>query len=254
LDDMAAYITANTTHAVLSFSSMAFFILTQDMNLLNSALTNEKVLRLYGLLGVSQRQALSSHGAIPLGRLSDDQRAQVARLLYGSNPWGGGRPLLVVNRQRGARFDSLETEPTEAFPNGLPGDGEMTMDAETHDAVVPADGSTSSSAMTAETFANNTFYAERSDLFPNQPTQTLPTLFHWASETKVLFNFTLSADLSMSSSVDIVAYDRRADPVPFSGLPQSFRDAYDAQLKRERSSYKDMKPSDVVPPGHPIKP
>lgn len=168
LDERAAFVTKNTTPAMQTYAVMAFTMLCSDPMELVQLMPNEKVLRLYGLLGASQRQTLASGEAIPLGKLSDDQKAAVARMLYGIDMQGGVRsPLEEIGAPRRPRipsqFDTLRTEPTEAFPDGLPLAGTMAMTASSVDVAVAADGMPGEAGYTAESLASQKVLRERSD-------------------------------------------------------------------------------------------
>ena len=97
-----------------------------------------KVIRLYGQLSPSQRQAMRSGQPISFSSLSAAQAATVKKLLYGTehnlqvldpNAKKPDIPFLdMMFRYMDSQATSYKQEPTEIMPNGLPAQGQIQTD------------------------------------------------------------------------------------------------------------------------------
>ena len=259
LDDRATFVAKNTPSAMQTYSLMIFTVLCSDPQQFMDLPRNEKVLRLYGLLGVAQRQRLASGQAIPLRALTDDQRATVGRMLYGIDRNAQDMsPLSIVGNEpephRVGLVDTLQTEPTEAFPNGLPPAGTMAMTLGSVEVAVPADGLIGTRGLTADALGVEAARHERPDVFPDIPVRPMATLFRFGSKTSVVFTFRLSQELEMRKTIEIVQYDAHSKPVALGTLPRPFLDAYNKSLEETRAAFKDMKPGDIPGSGRTVRP
>lgn len=142
LDDLAAY-ALKSEPPMESPASMIYLGLfaPNTMNQGFGGMVNWNMLRFYGGLSTGQRQTAADGAPISFGAFSQPQRESLSRILFGAgtklqidaNRRGQqsqdeGNPMInMIKNFMPATSKEFRDEPTEIMPNGLPGDGFMTL-------------------------------------------------------------------------------------------------------------------------------
>lgn len=140
LDDFATFALKNDDAAADVGLERAQFLVPTGSSPVNQSNGQDwDMMRLYGTLSEAQRLAIGGQSGLPLGALSRDQALFAQRLLFGvrqrlkRTPEAGAKKLDPIiqmiqdSSQDRVSHESL-LEPTEAMPDGMPPDGNLTME------------------------------------------------------------------------------------------------------------------------------
>lgn len=202
---------------------------------------NLDILRLYGMMTDSQRNALLNAGQVNLSSLSKSQLDVVHNLVYHS--FDGPRVQVRNPAQRqtfspAGPIGGMARERTQILPTGVPGNGILKLRLNREQAVYgfstdPNQGS----VMTAQELAQSQMMAEAMRDTPNGAMiingsngqfrvggTSKADKFKMAQQSVLTFDFQFAVDISMQRQLTDETYDSRGSVMTFSQLPQDFRD------------------------------
>jgi hypothetical protein len=246
LDDLAAYaMKANppmeSPGAILHLAMFAPSAMGQGIG----GLQSWDMLRLYGTLSQGQKSALINRQPIRFGELTAQQSQIVSRLVFGASArlkidtgrqeQGGGLLDMARTFMPSAGTDYRE-EPTEIMPNGLPGDGYITVNAEVGNFVTVATGQNAETsgmfgALGADEIAMFRWMKEDPNF--SQFAVGLPNFeqFRVGNRETYTFVFHVAPRVSATHILRNDNMPKDAAAVNYDGLPQAFRDRVDQRVK-----------------------
>lgn len=237
LADLAAYALSNppllespvaSLYATLSLPGLAA----------NPSAMQWDLLRFYGSMTASQRQAALSGAEMPLRLLTPNQRAMVWRMAYLPGLFGMSGLRVQAQRQTNP-FAALRTEPTELLPNGIPAGAFVRVTVQRTQVVVNGGASAGGlrlfSALGAEELGAMQQLREDPTLGP-MVGAFLPNwqAFRVGEKLQYQFLFQLTPEVSWTGMLEDVDVPDGAPAVPFDQLPQAFRE----RVQRTREQMK----------------
>ncbi len=195
------------------------------------------VLRFWGALTAGQRRSLLAGERLSFGRLAGNARSAVNSLIYNSSdgptgivpsgPGGPGGPAPVAPGMGGVRA----FERTEAFPDGLPRAGIVTLRATREPAVLAfVSPTTAGQAFSARQFGMLRAQAE-GGVNMGRSTASYTSFVPGAMST-FTFQFFLTPNVGMVRTIQGMEVARGAVASDYSGLPAEFRTAVDAAYRQ----------------------
>jgi len=275
LDDLASFLSSTpslSTEFGISTLYLAFRVPGAMMYFAGSAGMGD-TLRFYGTLSIGQRQALNQGGKVAFATMSPAQRDLVNMMVYGAD----GRLLIedpdVKEKPSGLSglMEDMEdsmpfmgfaggysqstgdyrSEPTEAFPSGLPGDGFLEVESKTQEAILGEAtdlfsvmmGSMSASQLGAWSGMGAGFVGQgMPDPFgPN-------TKYRFGSKSVFKFNFRLSPLASVKGALQEQNFSRASVPVPYAQLAEAFRKKVEEAKAKMKEQMSEMGGGDEPPP------
>jgi hypothetical protein len=252
LEEQAKYAVATTGELYNTLGFMITMILSQSQQ---SEYFDSGMLRFYGLLDPSQRQALIRGTRLSLGGLTSAQIELINKMVFGQNP-----NLHTKQQQRGplsdnaweAFYNGIGREATEMFPNGIPRNSTVALRSQTESVLIsppyeaPGGGMYGTRSLGPDEVAQNIYARERPGIFPWMDADTgWDQRKFWFGNRQVLdFNFDLGELASMTKQLQ----DTKINPgeaVPYSQIPAEFRDGVQKRLEELRKQYAKMKPGDL---------
>lgn len=237
LDDLAAYAYGQpSARGPDSLDSALLRLLdpiVADQEFLQGMSGQRDMLRLWGSFSPSQRQSLAGGYPLPVGSLSADQQAIVARMTYHSID---GPRLAEAGRGIEGFFgmlSSLRSERTEFLPNGLPGDLVITMRAENQLAVIARNSETGSGAVLTPVMMAMArgVQANLNDL-SNVLRMPSYDQFLMADQQTLNFTFQYGRLARLQRQLTDAVPQRGAKPAPYEALPEAFRKQVDEIARR----------------------
>lgn len=251
LDQLAAYARVAPSPSETPLVMLHFFVFAPNAMQDGFMGTGDwDMLRLYGMLSTSQRQTLLAGGPLAFGGLNAEQTAQLRRMVFGAG----------AKLQTGAESDepqndpnslesffgqfmpqtnrTLQTEPTEVMPNGLPPNGTVRVSSQ-HEPVVLISGNAQATGrsfgvMDANLLAMMQYF--ESAMEEAQVGGEMPRIEKGrvGTRTKLDFTFRLARQVVMRHTLadDFVAKD--APITPLDQLPTEFQ----AQVQRRLEAFK----------------
>lgn len=237
LDEMAAYALSQPLQApAYGFDRVYARLINKpfaDAELSQALSSEREMLRLYGLLGSAQRQALSAGRPLPLNGLTSDQLALTRSMVFDSMSGPvNTAPLGNRNRQQAIRVgaalammgQSLTQERTEFLPNGLPVNGFVTLAVNREQAVMASQSSgNGSQVMTVNSLAMTRALSSRTDLPAGLFNATQFDRYRIGTQLNYNFTFQLGPTASLSRSLRDATFDTQAQGVSYDQLPAGFR-------------------------------
>jgi hypothetical protein len=218
------------------------------------------LLRFYGSLGPDQLREMRSPSGLSLGRLSDEQRATVASLVYRGEStlqYQPNGPSDLAEQQYKIWY-GIAHEPTVCLPEGIPKDGTVRL-SNTDQSVVflkdPRQGPAlmGYGGMTANDLALELFSRERpgltSSVQPELP-KTAFDLLQVGVRREIEITFQLRPAISHLTGLRSAAADG-SPPVTFGGLPPAFRKLFESTLQDLRRQYPLGQPANPPNKGSP---
>jgi hypothetical protein len=203
------------------------------------------MLRLFASLTPGQRQGLTSGSQIPFNALSPQAKGYLTKLLFGADtdivvesqkPKSDAFQMpTFVRRMFGGSKGDYRSEPTEIMPNGLPGNGYVTLNVtKSHVAKMAGDkgfNPMGAGAMGSEELALVRFFKED----PNMSQLAggfMPSLDELRLGTRTIydFKFYVAPDVMMAQSLNDNAISKDAPVVKFSSLPSEFQKEIDQKM------------------------
>lgn len=253
LDQMAAYarVAPSPTHTPLVM--IHFMVLAP--NALQGGFMgtdNWDMLRFYGMLSASQRQALLAGGQLAFGGLNAEQTAQLRHMAFGADaklqtqadgdePQDDPASLESFFRQFMPQTDrTLLTEPTEAMPNGLPPNGTLRMETQQEPIVLISGNAQATSrtfgVMDANLLAMMQFF--ESAMEEAQVGGQMPQLERGrvGSRTKLDFTFRLARQVVMKHSLTDDLVPKDSPIVSLDQLPADFQARVQKRLEAFKKS------------------
>jgi hypothetical protein len=212
---------------------------------------NLNLLRLYGTLNASQRQALAAGSHFRFATASAHQKVLLQRLLFVKTERYYVNEVDMPEDQR-TSLEGLAYEPTEILPNGIPGEGYFTLES-AKSAVVFADRGAlgmGQRALGPDDIAWQFAAADNPDKYPWITPERQITSFGQGEALQLTFTFHVRENVSTSGDLS----ECRLSPgesVPFKDLPQAFRDAVDKKVEQVKKMMENMPaapPSQRKPP------
>lgn len=207
-------------------------------------------LRLYGLLGPSERAALESGRQMPLSSLTTDQVAVVNKMVYGATPEiqvgpppkdddMGALGLFGVAWQsmEGSDDADYREEPTELCPNGLPSAGFLSLGIHSEYLLKPAKGGGIFEMFGTggiQEFAMFQLMRENPALSQGTPLPEVKDVF--VGNRRILrFAIQLAQDAAVRGSLNDDKVDTNGKPISVANLPGEVKAALEkavAELKK----------------------
>ncbi len=208
-------------------------------------------LRLYGSLSASQKELLQNGGKLLLGSMTPYQLSQVTRLLYGAyarSAWESRIQEYERSKSQmnySYRGSTLRTEPTEAFPFGVPRDGYLTL-ARKESVVIFASSADQQNSWPQEIdqFGMNLYQQEHPDIFPWVRNQPALDRFRVGDQKDIDMTIYLSSTMLMSENLKDSKMKTEGVGVPLNQLPQDIQDRIKKAMDRAKEMYKNAKPGD----------
>ncbi len=252
LDDVAAYALKNPSPMeggigglyVMMFAPGAF-------NMGMNGFTSWEMLRLYGALPQTQRSALLAGNRLPIGSLSAIARAQVQRLTFGSMAMleverpgeakaGDEMPFMGMIRMFTGGSKDYKDEPTEALPNGLPGNAyvELRGTSEPVALAVGGEGQTASgsSLMGPEELATLRFLKESMGNNPAATQIPQPDKVRLGQRSVMEFAFRLAPGISVKQTLMDNSVPKDGPVVTMENLPADFQKRIDDKIAALKKS------------------
>ncbi len=207
-----------------------------------------RVLRLYAGLTSAQKAAAARGGVtLPIGRMSRSMRNLVAELVYAHDQSFSQEPATNLTPDR-TYANSLNQEPTAALPDGLPGDGTVTIRLGSEPRLFssgeyPGAGPSSTNP---QDIAWRIFMKEKDPAAPKPPSGYAVCSIDYVAVTAWL---PPAGFLSTSARLDNVPAN--AKWVPYTALPAEYRDAIAAKLEEFRTSNITFAPRNPTKPKQP---
>ena len=227
---------------------------------------NWEMLRFYGSLSLPQRQSMINGRPLSVANLSPLQRDILTKMVYyktnsfGYGGWGdeeshdaeestseaeseAAPPDEAVADQ--SEFGPAMEETTESLPNGIPGNGYITLKAKQEQVLRAGAGFMYEPGGTsAESIAGYLAMKERPDLFPgDEYTMDLKQL-RIGQNISYNFVFALAPKVQMRQSLSDSYFDDKTS-YTLETLPAAIRKQIDKALIDYREAYKDMKKEDM---------
>lgn len=247
VDDFAALALSCPTELAFSTAQSSFQLAVPQRSD-SMGVSGFGLLQLHGSLTPPQRRILADGKVILFGALTPWQQNKLSTIVYGQNDLMMEFDYSKAPPQPGAEYyefhNSLQSETTEAYPNGIPPDAQLTIKDESSTRIRcfdTQDGNIRSfSELTPESLAHDSFRRERPDIYRgSEPTsynqfaviekaelrymlRTQPLLFHHGQ-----ISFTSAATASVKS---------------IDALPEAVRKQVADALERIREQYKNVKP------------
>lgn len=178
---------------------------------------NPNALKIYGARTPAQRAAISSNGSISLSSLTPEQVRWLTDDVFNSvdgPTLAGPKPNGAPPRQMVAR-DNLKSERTQILPNGIRPDGRLTFTVTAEKGYYGRDPETGASAfLTIPEIAARQFQKER----PQFGTPPDYKTYQMASKSTITLQFDLGNGVSLSRSLDGVAFDPNSQAVAFNEI------------------------------------
>ena len=251
LDDMANFVISQPiTNLSTGFTLSYARLINQgvaDQQLGRFLCGDDLMLRFYGTLNQAQRNVLANGQRLPIQGLSQDQRNLLSRMVFdGFEGPQVSDPNSSRNRTRGPGgggdrggpmggfFGSLSSERTEALPNGLPGDGFLSLRIDRSPAVLASTATgTSQQMLTADRLAWTRTMASRPEMQAFAP-QTNFTNFQLVTEVDYNFTFALTPNVSLNRSLEDAIIDPNSKKVAYDDLPADFRSRVEREAREQR--------------------
>jgi hypothetical protein len=265
LDNMARFAFEHG-HEPMLFSFISMFMFPDQHE---SVLESWHLHRFYASLTPEQRAAVaqgndsrpepfgdgSKGKRLKLGQLGQRQVELLADLIYSV------RLSMTYKHDYKAGVNSAETlasDVTEAFPQGLPPDGELSIALVTEPAFFasvskPGPGAGQPRPMSVHELAWLTFTPERPDLFPWAAQMPVYDQFQPGKSLLWHFDFVLSEWVSTSKSLRDNELDASVPKAKLSELPEPFRSDLTNRIEALRKAHAKSKPGGTIggkPPLH----
>lgn len=250
LEDLARY-AAKQPEPFLSAVSTAYLMLSTP-GIMSMMMGDRQwdFLRLYGLLGPSERAALESGRQLPLSSLTTDQVAVVNKMVYGESPdiqvgpppkedETGALGLFGMAWQSMGESDDADyrEEPTELCPNGLPAAGYLSLGVRSEYLLKPAKGGGIFEMFGTggiQEFAMFQLMRDNPAMSQGTPLPDVKDVF--VGNRRILhFTIQLAPDAAIRGSLNDDKVDTSGKPVSVSNLPAEVKAALEkavAELKK----------------------
>ncbi|MCW5937399.1 MAG: hypothetical protein KIT11_08850 [Fimbriimonadaceae bacterium] len=214
-------------------------------------------LQLYALLTQGQVEAqLGEAQAYRLATLDPGKRGLLERLVYGASGsarMGLGFMSLGIRAESGGRpggpldlSERLSSEPTEAFPQGLPGEAVLRIQPEESEAVFGTVPRVRGGRFySAETLGIEQAFGKNGDLAPSA---SLPTLFQQARQRTLTMTCSIGDQTLDSTDFDDAWVVAGSLPVDFARLPDDFKERVANQQAAMAERPLRMGPGRIKPP------
>lgn len=262
LDDMAAYAVAvkGDLYASPGFMLSSFLSSKQQYGY-----HDPLMLRFYGLLDSSQRNALAKGAGLPIASLSPAETEQLNQMIFGQNSNLSPKPRQNQSTESSrleAFYNGIAREPTELFGGGIPRESVLTFEQQSDRVLIspPYQGNGGmtygNGAMGPDEVAQRLYAQERPGVFPwldgAAPFSHMKFLF--GSRTNMTFTFDFGNLASLTTQLQDTSPDAQ-DLVPYDQVPLDFRNAVENRLVDMRKQYASLKPGQFYPqPSGPTKP
>lgn len=255
LDDLANY--AVTSDAANPLGGVDYFYLrlldpaTADRQFATMFSSNREMLKFYGLLSQAQRNTLFAGRPMQLSALNQKQRELLHSMVY--NSMDGPR---VENARGGpgggmAAFlggGSLQSERTEAMPNGVPNTGLLTVRSENEPAVLASDASgTVFQYLTAEALGRQRAIRENPQIAQFLQSDANFDRFRLGQQSTYRFRFEFSRNISLLRQLTDARIDSGTPAVSFDELPREFRRRVEQGAGRIRGGDRVANPPPPMP-------
>ena len=265
LDDLASFALLSPQSENGEVAMMYTTLLTGDYSMM-ARQGNWEMLRFYGSLSLPQRQSMIDGRPLSVANLSPLQRDILTKMVYyktnsfGYGGWGdeeshdaeestseaeseAAPPDEAVADQ--SEFGPAMEETTESLPNGIPGNGYITLKAKQEQVLRAGAGFMYEPGGTsAESIAGYLAMKERPDLFPgDEYTMDLKQL-RIGQNISYNFVFALAPKVQMRQSLSDSFFDDKTS-YTLETLPAAIRKQIDKALIDYREAYKDMKKEDM---------
>lgn len=244
LDDLAAYAQKNES-PMDAPASMTYIVLFAPgaMQQGMMGLVNWDMLRLYGMIDVSQREALQRGRRIPFSQLTPGEQAQLTKMLFGAdgtlsaeNPQSGDPakkqdPLTEmifsqIERFAGGNEKDFRTEPTEVMPNGLPGNGYVVLNYTSQPVAQPQTMSTDfgrGTSMGPMELGMLKFFKDDPNM--SQVSGAIPTIEDLKVGTRSVYNFSfyVASLVSQKQTLNDDVIPKDAPVYKMANLPSDFQ-------------------------------
>ncbi|HZH99021.1 MAG TPA: hypothetical protein VEX38_08615, partial [Fimbriimonadaceae bacterium] len=203
------------------------------------------VLKYFGSLSAEQRTAAEKHATYKFSQLSPAQITLLAGMVFKSRP----NMTYTHDEAGGNPYELLSSEVTEAFPNGVPPDGELELSMQNEPVVFasassPGAYNPSPRPMTTHELAWEAFTKERQDLFPWGAESPTYDRFQEGKSQLWTFEFKLNKHLAVHKQLRDNTYDPRSPKLKLDQLPEKFRSEVTAKIEELRKSHANSKPGD----------
>ncbi len=190
------------------------------------------IMRFYGQLSPTQRQALLAGRPLPINSLSPDQVAILADQVYQSPD--GPTSMSGGNGTRGMRFmiggESVSNERTFVLPNGLPNDGFVRMSSSNQPTLQGTEADGTIREMSADQLAFSKYQSEHPETVSNLGAPpSIPSSFRQASQTIYNLQVVLGQNYGIQRSLKDTAIGNGSF-VAFDQLPRDIREQVQQRL------------------------
>lgn len=260
LDDAADYAAANEPPSTTPIvNPYIFFYAPNLMDMMPTKIGDWNVLRVYGLLSQSQRDALKNGQRISFGALVSAQMAATRRLLFGPDvrlmtqaDFDNQRKLEEANPM--FTFMSMwvpsvgrdyKTDPTEVMPSGVPPQGWISGTVVDEMMVVMSSSESKNDQFKMlgavganELAAIQSFLKMAEDEMP-----AIPKIDRFKSGRRIVLNlkFNVATDVFMSDKLVENRMSKDAKALRYDELPGEFRQIVDAASKKMEKDMEAMK-------------
>lgn len=257
IEDFAAFQSKTEIPFPRTFAPYYFLLLMPDEFFASNLAQVESAgfLQLFGMLSSEQRATAMKEGGITYKNLSERQQKIVEKMVYGNAP----RFEYMNMPGKGQVYGTLMTEPTEAFPNGVPEDAIFRYGINSAPAVfgkgtIPG-GQGSRSTLEA-IHASEIATAMIAKETPGAPQFAAREFSDFVQGTSTEWSFMLEVSkiASIHESLKDNQWDKEAKPLRYEQLPDSFHKEVAEALARYRQMAKQGFPLFGGSGAKPVKP
>lgn len=210
---------------------------------LNGDFEDFDALRFYGSLSPTQLLTLKNEGGFyQYANLSDQQKRQLHYMTFVQRPYISTKREQVESEVpiETMRYGALTNEPTEALPEGIPGNAVFTMVDEMKEAVygIGKVGAIQKQPITAMDLAWQQYSKSRLDLYPWASDQPTYESFRIGSQQTISMLFQFNTVASATRRIEQIRFSDEGKPLTLAQLGKKFNDDFNRFLKQ----YKDAEP------------
>lgn len=261
LDDVAEFAAGFETPPYAGIGLYTLMLVLNDrLDVMGSG--SWDAMALYGRLSRDQRRQLATGERLPLSSLSKRQLDVVARMVYGAEGRidfeeveGAPPPAEPMDE---IYYDTLDSEPTEVLPNGLPPNGFIQIAVTNQDTfltrAVGEDGREAIYPSDVMALAWSQFAKERPDLFPWASSMPTGEKFQLGATTVLDIKIRFTQRHSLQEQLRDTVVPENAPWMSFEQLPQAVKQKIAEQVAQLRKSYEGVKAGDIVGDGSPPPP
>lgn len=217
----------------------------------------QQMLRFYGSLGAAQKNALRNRQPLAYNGMNPAQRTILHSMVYNS---ADGPRIEAANNgrrereQRELRMEvrngmafmsggNLQTERTEALPNGIPQQTLLNLRIDNEQAVLASAPNGASRILTADGIAQNRLRGEMPQLarFAGGESPQYDK-YQMATQSNYEFVFRMTPNISLSRRLEDAIVDARSSAVAYDALDNRFKRDVDRAYERLKQMMSNMRP------------